>query len=266
MLQAVPEGGTMKYLAFDIEATGLDPFKDRIIELAIVRAQDGLVLFNERMNPGMHIPPRSTRIHGLTNADVWHCERFSFYARQLQELIGDAVLVGFGSRRFDTLMLDTELRRAGESGIDLAHAREIDLNRVWVASEPRSLGAAVDRFLGHGHDEAHRALADAEVLPALLRAMGQRFGHSFEDLVAMSRLPDEVDRSGRLRFDRASDQVVFAFGQYRGEPIGDHEPYLDWMLTSDFPPDTKAAIRALQLADYEWRPPVTDVARAAPIA
>ena len=256
----------MKYLAFDIEATGLDPFKDRIIELAIVRAQDGIVLFNERMNPGMRIPPRSTRIHGLTNADLWHCERFSFFARQLQELIHDSVLVGFGSRRFDTLMLDAELQRAGEQGIDLEHAREIDLNRVWVASEPRSLHAAVDRFLGHSHDDAHRALADAEVLPALLRAMGRRWGHGIDDLIVLSRLPDEVDRSGRLRFDRASDQVVFAFGQYRGEPISDHEPYLDWMLTSDFPPDTKAVIRALRLADYEWRPPVTDAARSAEIA
>lgn len=248
----------MKHLAFDIEATGLDPFKDRIIELAVVRAEDGLVLFNERMNPGIQIPPRSTRIHRITNADVWHCDRFSFYARQLQELFRDAVLVGFGSRRYDTLLLDAELRRAGEAGIDLEHVREIDLNRVWVASEPRSLGAAVDRFLGHSHDDAHRAIADAEVLPALLRAMGQRWGHGIDDLVALSRLPGEVDRSGRLRFDASSRQVVFAFGQYRGEPIADHEPYLDWMLTSDFPPDTKASIRALQAADYEWRPPVTE--------
>lgn len=238
-------------LAIDLEATGLDPQQDRIVELAIVRVEDGLVLLDERFHPGVPIPPAATAVHGITDADVAHCHAFAARAADVQAMLDGAVLVGYNSRRFDTVMIDAELRRAGEEGLDLAAIQEIDLLRVWMESERRTLDLAVRRFLGHGHDGAHGALNDAEVLIPLLHGMKRTWGLEDHDLLVLSRPPGEVDRSRRLRLD-PTGRVVFNFGQHRGEPVSEHPDYLEWMLNSDFPPDTHLAIRRLKANDWEW--------------
>jgi DNA polymerase-3 subunit epsilon len=241
----------MRLLAFDVEATGLDPLHDRIVELAVVRADDGVVLFNERIDPGVPISVQASEIHGITNADVAHCARFDHHAPFLQKLIHDAVLVGYGSRRYDTLIVDAELRRANQPGVNLRTVQEIDLLRVWVESEPRTLESAVERFLGHSHDDAHGALPDAQVIPALLRAMSQRWGYEVYDLVHKSRPADEVDRARRFRLTPGGE-VVFNFGKHAGESVRLHDDYLEWMLSGDFPPDTCQAIRHLRSNDWRW--------------
>jgi DNA polymerase-3 subunit epsilon len=240
-----------RMLAFDLEATGLDPLSDRIVELAVVRAQDGLVLLHERFNPGTPIPPRATAVHGITDADVAHCDHFAVRAGHIQKLLDGAVLLGYNSRRYDTIMLDSELRRAGEPGLDLTSVLEIDLLRVWAESERRTLTMAVQRFLGHGHEGAHDALSDAEALPPLMHAMKRTWGLEDYDLLNISRPPGEVDRSRRLRIDR-SGNVIFNFGKHTGELVRDHEDYVDWILESDFPPDTMEALRRLKANGWRW--------------
>jgi len=237
-------------LAFDIEATGLDPHNDRILELAILRAEDGYPVFHERFHPGVPIPPPATAVHGITDADVAHKDPFTVHAGAVQRIVDGAVLLGYGCRRFDTVLLDEELRRAGEPGLDFTRLQEIDLLRVWAEKERRTLELAVQRFLGHSHDSPHDALADAQILVPLVAAMKRTWGLEDLDLVEITRPPGEVDRSGRLRLDTAGE-VVFNFGQHRGERVGDHPDYVEWMLQSGFPPDTEAVL--LRLKEKGWR-------------
>lgn len=242
----------MKLLAFDIEATGLDPYEDRILELAVVRVDDDALVFHAFFDPGCAIPEESTAVHGITDASVQGCPSFRSCADAVQQLVDGAVLVGFVSRRYDTLMLDAELRRAGQAGLDLSSIAEIDLYRVWRESEPRDLETAVRRFLGREHEMAHKAVPDTAVLPPLLREMGRAFGYSTEDMIRLSRPADEVDRSGRFRVDPVSGEVLFNFGRHREQPIRLHDEYLEWMLGADFPADTKAAIRLLRRNGFAW--------------
>lgn len=245
---------TENLLAFDIEATGLDPYEDRILELAVIRVADDALVFHAFLDPERPIPPESTAVHGITDDDVAGCPTFASCAEAIQRLVDGAVLVGFVSRRYDTLLLDAELRRAGRSGLDLATVREIDLHRVWREAEPRDLGTAVRRFLGRDHRMAHRAVPDTAILPPLLKEMARVFGYTAEDMIRLSRPDWEVDRSGRFRFDEESGQVVFNFGRHRGQPIRLNDEYLEWMLAADFPPDTKAAIRVLRRNGFRWPP------------
>jgi hypothetical protein len=166
-------------------------------------------------------------------------------------MLQDAIIMGYNSRRYDTVMIDAELRRAGETGLDLAAQPEIDLLRVWAESERRTLDLAVQRFLGHGHAGAHSALSDAEALLPLARAMKRAWALEDYDLLDRSRPRGEVDRSRRLR-QTPGGEVVFNFGKHAGEPVREHEEYLDWMLNSDFPPDTLEAIRRLQKNGWRW--------------
>jgi len=239
-------------LAFDIEATGLDPYEDRILEIAVVRVEDGTLMFHAFFNPGRPIPPDSTAVHGITDEAVVGCPQFSSCAEAIQQLVDGAVLVGFVSRRYDTLMLDSELRRAGQPGLDLPTVKEIDLFRVWRVSEPRDLESAVRRFLGREHEMAHNAIPDTTVLPPLMREIARVFGYTTEDMIRISRPDWEVDRSSRLRIDDDSGEVVFNFGKHRGQPARLHEEYLEWMLGADFPLDTKAAIKLLRRSGFQW--------------
>ncbi|MFQ5745862.1 MAG: exonuclease domain-containing protein [Gemmatimonadota bacterium] len=242
----------MNLIAFDIESTGLDPAEDRIVELAIVRPGEPEPLLCERFNPGVPIPAAASAVHGIRDADVAGCPPFAARAAEIQALLEGAILIGFGSRRFDTLMLDAELRRAGQPGIDLDAVKEIDLLMVWIRSEPRDLGAAARRFLGKSHVEAHGALPDALVLGPLLKAMMREWGHNLGAMVELSRPEGEVDRSRKFRLERGTGEVVFNFGQHRGELVREHEDYLDWMLKADFPDDTCRAIRRLRENGYRW--------------
>lgn len=245
---------TENLLAFDIEATGLDPYEDRILELAVIRVADDALVFHAFLDPERPIPPDSTAVHGIHDADVAGCPSFASCAEAIQRLVDGAVLVGFVSRRYDTLLLDAELRRAGQAGLDLATVREIDLYRVWREAEPRDLGTAVRRFLGRDHRMAHRAVPDTAILPPLLKEMARVFGYTAEDMIRLSRPDWEVDRSRKFKFDEETEQVVFNFGRHRGQPIRLNDEYLEWMLSADFPPDTKAAIRVLRRNGFRWPP------------
>jgi DNA polymerase-3 subunit epsilon len=239
-----------RVVAVDVEATGLDPHRDRIIELAIVRATDSTVVLHERFRPGVPIPSQATAVHGITNDDVAHCDDFAVHASRVQKILDGAVVLGYNSRVFDTVLIDAELRRAGEPGLDLAGMQEVDLLRVWAQSERRTLELAVQRFLGHDHAGSHSALSDAEILVPLAGAMKRAWGLEDLDLLDRSHAPWEVDRSRRLRVTRGGE-VVFNFGKHAGEPIRDHPDYVDWMIASDFPPDTKDAL--LRIRDDGWR-------------
>jgi len=251
-------------LFFDLETTGLDPDSARIVELAAVdragegdRYADGQLELGfereltvlRRYHPGVPIPPEAARVHGITDDDVAQAPRFAEEAAEVQRLFEGRILCGYNLRAFDTPLLDAELRRAGQRGIDLEEVAEIDLYRVWKALEPagegerRTLADAVQRFLGRPLEEAHRAAADTLVLPELLAAIRAGHGLTRNELLELSVPPEEVDRAGKLR--REEGEVVFAFGRHAGEPVAERPDYVGWMLRSEFPSETKRILRRL---------------------
>lgn len=254
-----PDEGRLLY--FDLETTGTDPESDRIVELAAVGPDEEEPLVR-RYNPGRPIPPGATAVHGISDDDVADAPAFEEEAGWVQELIEGRVLCGYNIRSFDTVMLDLELRRAGQPGVDLDRVREVDLLRVWEEMEggvrtagerssgpdgrggddaPRwTLSHAVRRYLGRDLEGAHSAAGDTRVLPRLLDAMREAHGLGLEEMLVLSRRPDEVDRAGKLR--RRRGEVVFAFGKHRGEPVTEHPDYARWILDADFPRDTKRAL------------------------
>lgn len=230
----------MKWLALDMETTGLDTATARIVELALCGAEGEV--FHSFVDPGCHIAPEATAVHGITDETVSGQPMFAVIAQTVQNMLNGVGLVSYNGRSFDVLILDRELREAGQPGIDLDRVREIDLYRVWQEAEPRTLVGALKRYCQREHGDAHGALADASALVELLRAMATVHGLSTSQMIAMSRPANEVDRSGKLR--RVEDgTVVFAFGQHEGEPVSAHADYIEWMRRKDFPADTLQALR-----------------------
>ncbi len=60
---------------FDLETTGVDTARDRIVEISMVKVMpDGEeITKTRRLNPGMHIPEEASAIHGITDDDVRDC-------------------------------------------------------------------------------------------------------------------------------------------------------------------------------------------------
>ncbi len=95
---------------FDLETTGVDAAKDRIVEISLMKLHpDGTQeVKTRRLNPGMHIPEEASAIHGITDDDVRDCPLFREVAKSLAGWIEGCDLAGYNSNKFDIPILVEE--------------------------------------------------------------------------------------------------------------------------------------------------------------
>jgi DNA polymerase III epsilon subunit family exonuclease len=100
----------------DCETTGLDPRRDRIVSIAALCIDGARTMpracLDTLVDPGVPIPPRATRVHGITDAMVADAPAFSIVARQLQPMLRGVALIGHAVA-FDHAILVRESQRAG---------------------------------------------------------------------------------------------------------------------------------------------------------
>jgi DNA polymerase-3 subunit epsilon len=240
---------------FDLETTGIDPARDKIVEIALVRVDPdgGRVAMTRRINPERPIPAEATAVHGITDADVSDAPTFRQVAREILDVIRDADLAGFNIRRFDVPILDREFR---DCALDLALAsrRIVDAMTIFHKKEPRDLSAAVRFFLDREHEGAHGAEADVEASIDVLEAQLRRYPDLPRDVAALEAWchptpPGSVDRGGK--FVLREGEIVFAFGKQKGRALSEvariQRDYLEWILKQDFPEDARTLVeRALR--------------------
>lgn len=235
---------------FDLETTGTDPLRDKIVEIAVVRVEPGGATDSRtrRINPERPIPAEATAVHGIADRDVRDAPPFRQVARSFLDFLGDADLAGYNVRRFDVPLLDREFK---ECGLDLAlrSRRILDAMTIFHKKEPRDLSAAVRFFLGREHEGAHGAEADVLATVAILDAELERYPdlpRSVDELDAWCNPVPEgaVDRTGK--FVLREGEVVFAFGKQKGRPLKEiarvQRDYLEWILKQDFPEDARALV------------------------
>ena len=128
---------------FDLETTGLDISKDRIVQIAIIKIHpDGNKQeLNLLINPEMTISEENSAIHGITNEIVKDAETFKQASAQIMEFIGDADMAGYNSNKFDIPVLAEEFLRAGID-FDLSHKKCVGVQNIFHKMEQRTLIAA----------------------------------------------------------------------------------------------------------------------------
>jgi len=173
-------------VAFDLETTGLDVATARIIELAMIKVYPGgdRDMIVRRINPGTPIPPESTRVHGIADADVADSPPFARVAAEVVAFIGDADLAGFNVVRFDLPILRRELALAGRT-LRLVGRAVLDAQIIFHRREPRDLAAAYRRYCDKPLWNPHSAAADVD---ACLEVLDAQLGH-YPDL---PRTPPEL--------------------------------------------------------------------------
>ena len=143
---------------FDLETTGIQINRDRIVEISIAKANlDGTVeVKTRRVNPGIPIPLEASLVHGIYDEDVKDEPTFRMVARSLSAFLDGCDLAGFNSNRFDVPMLVEEMLRA-EVDFDMKNRKLVDAQRIFHLMEPRNLTAAYQFYCGKELIGAHGA-------------------------------------------------------------------------------------------------------------
>jgi DNA polymerase-3 subunit epsilon len=191
---------TSPLVFIDCETTGVDATTDRIIELAIRIVQPDQPTLSQSwlINPCVPIPPESTAVHGISDADVSAAPKFKSIAGAIHMLASTGIPVAYNAR-FDRAMLIAEYLRAGvEMPAFLRSGAPWIDPLTWVrAHEPYAKGAGRHKLANVAArwkleaGTAHRALGDCETTERVLGHLAAVPGlmpDSIEDLIARQRL------------------------------------------------------------------------------
>jgi len=250
---------------FDIEATGLNVIRDRIIQIAIIKYfADGkepeeLSLL---INPGIPISEEAMQVHGILPKDVARKPTFQQVAEEIYDFIGDADLAGYNSNRFDIPMLMEEFHRVGFE-FEIDNRRLIDVQRIFYKMEPRTLKAALRFYCEKDMENAHDAMADVHATIDVFKGQLERYegvpyedndGNEHEppvknDIQALHDFTNDlrfVDVTQKLRYD-VDGTIVFNFGKYNGQSVAEvlarDKNYYHWILNKEFSVQVKNCVK-----------------------
>lgn len=279
---------TRPLVVFDLETTGLDLVRDRIIQISYIKVLPSgeEVRRNLFVNPGKSIPPEVATLTGITDADVAGAPAFKELAGELAKEFEGCDFAGFNSNSFDIPMLAEEFLRAGIN-FDFSRSRLIDARSIFCHMERRSLAAAYKFYCGNRMEDdfqAHRADQDTEATYRVLMAQLDRYDpqtatdpekvlpNDMDEMAKCSKNNDNVDFAGRIVWKAVAGadgqplldaegnprrQEAFNFGKYKGWMVTDvlhKDPgYYSWMMGADFTGDTKQALTRIRLREMRKR-------------
>lgn len=230
----------------DLETTGLNRQTDRIIEICIIKLMPNgeIIKHTKRLNPQMPIAPEASEVNKIYDADVANCPTFTSIAPKLYEFIKNCDIVGYGSNYFDVPILYAEFLRAGIEW-DYANINFIDAGNIYKIQNPRTLSAAFLHYTGKEHTEAHGAQADTEATMEVFMAQIATMEGNMKDIALYSNYDKEMlDISGNFAKNK-DGEIIFNFGKNKGMIAKNDPNYLNWMLNSNFNPDTKEICKKL---------------------
>ena len=239
---------------FDLETTGINIAKDRIVEISILKVfpNGNKESHTWRVNPEMKIPAVTTAIHGITDEMVANEPTFKELSNRVYDLIKDSDLGGYNSNRFDIPLLAEELLRA-DVDFDLKKNKAVDIQTIFHKKEKRTLEAAYQFYCDKDLTNAHSAEADTMATYEVLKAQLDKYEDLENDMSFLSKYSshkDFADFAGFIGFDK-NGKEAFSFGKHKGvlvEDVLEKEPgYFGWILNADFPLYTKKILTRIKL-------------------
>lgn len=276
---------TRPLIVFDLETTGLDFIRDRIIQISYIKVSPDGTEERENLfvNPEKPIPHEVVELTGITDDDVKDAPTFKTLAPQLCEEFKGCDFAGYNSNHFDIPMLAEEFLRAGID-FDFSKVRLIDAQTIFHKMERRNLAAAYKFYCGRKMEEdftAHRADEDTEATYRVLMGELDKYAPGVQEepdrvlendmdyLAEFSKQNDNVDFAGRIVWkpvigadgkpvldaDGKEQKVeVFNFGKYKGRPVADvlrtDIGYYSWMMGGDFTFNTKQVLTRIRLRGF----------------
>ena len=239
---------------FDLETTGVNIAKDRIVEISILKAfPDGLEKEKTWLvNPEMSIPAEATAVHGITNEKVADAPTFKELSVEIYSWFKGSDLAGYNSDRFDIPLLAEEMLRA-EIDVDFKNHKSVDVQTIFHKMEQRTLAAAYKFYCSKELENAHSASADTKATFEVLKAQIDHYKDLENDVDMLSQFTtrhSSVDFAGYIRRNK-ENEPIFSFGKHKGKTVVEvleREPgYFGWLMEADFPRYTKKVLTAIRL-------------------
>ena len=271
---------------FDLETTGLDLVKDRVIQISYIKVYpDGKEeRGNHLINPEKPIPSVVEELTGIKNEDIKDKPTFKQLAQTLNQVFSGSDIAGYNSNHFDVPLLAEEFLRAGVD-FDFSKCRLIDVQTIYHKMERRNLAAAYKFYCGRKMEEdfqAHRADEDTEATYRVLQGQLDMYTperqeepdrilqNDMQFLADFSRANNNIDFAGRIVWGEQKDRMgntivdkdgnpvlteVFNFGKHKGEPVAQvlrYDPgYYSWILAGDFTYNTKQVLTRIRLRESQ---------------
>lgn len=242
---------------FDLETTGINISKDRVVEISILKVFPNGNKESKTwlVNPEMPIPAETSAIHGITDDRVANEPTFKALAKDINAMIKDCDLAGFNSNRFDIPLLAEEMLRA-DLDFDMKGRVAIDVQTIFHKMEKRTLGAAYKFYCDKSLENAHTAEADTLATYEVLKAQLDRYEDLENDtkfLAEFSSHKKFADFAGFINYNEEGEEC-FSFGKHKNKKVLDvldKEPgYFGWLLNADFPLYTKKVLTAIKLRAF----------------
>ncbi len=242
---------------FDLETTGINIAKDRIVEISILKVYPNGNKESKTwlVNPEMEIPKEVIAIHGISNEKVATEPTFSVLAKEISQLIEGCDLAGFNSNRFDIPLLAEEFLRAGID-FDMKNRVGVDVQVIYHKKEQRTLSAAYQYYCGKNLENAHSAEADTNATYEILKAQLDKYEdleNNVNYLHEFSTHNKRADFAGFIMFND-KDEEIFTFGKYKGKSVAEvlakDKGYYSWIQKADFPLYTKKVLTAIKLRSF----------------
>jgi len=245
---------TKPIVFFDLETTGLDITKDRIIEISILKIYpDGKEeTYTRRINPTIPISETAKKITGINDEDLADMPTFDKVAKEIIDFIGNSDIAGYNSNRFDLPLLAEEFARH-KIEFDIKKRNIIDVQVIYHKKEQRTLSAAYKFYCNKNLENAHTAEADTRATYEILLKQIEKYDDLENNIEAISKFSfynKNADFAGRIIYNDNYEEI-FNFGKYKGKKVIDilkKDPgYYGWIMNADFPLTTKQIITKIKL-------------------
>ncbi|MCB9202615.1 MAG: ribonuclease H-like domain-containing protein [Flavobacteriales bacterium] len=242
---------------FDLETTGTNISKDRIVEISILKVFPNGNKESKTwlVNPMIPIPKESSEIHGITDEKVQNEPTFKELAPRINEMIKDSDLAGYNSNRFDIPLLAEELLR-NDFDFNADKHKFVDVQTIFHKMEKRTLSAAYKFYCNKNLEDAHSAEADTNATYEVLEAQIERYDEIENDINFLEEFTSfhkNADLAGFIQFDENGNEII-SFGKYKGQKVeeilGKDIGYYNWIQNADFPLYTKKIFTAIKLRGF----------------
>jgi DNA polymerase III subunit epsilon len=252
---------------FDLETTGLNVAKDRIIEISILKVNQNGTTDSKTwiLNPEYAITAEATIVHGYSNEDLLDKPTFKSVAKDISRFLDHCDLAGFNALKFDIPLLVEEFIRA-DVDFDIKNRSMIDVQNIFMRMEQRTLKAAYRFYCNKDLTDAHSAEADTQATYEVLKAQIEKYENTeYTELDDQTSFPVKnnvlalhefsshhrnADLMGQLIYNEDGKET-FNFGKYKGntvEEIFKKDPsYYAWIMNADFPQYTKKLVTKIKL-------------------
>jgi len=229
---------------FDLETTGIDVEKDRIVQIAAIKytyqanqagawSADKAKKLNIILNPEMNIPKEASDIHGITNIKIRNKKTFKQIAIKLYNFFQDCDLAGYNHYGFDIPILQRHFKNALNKTLLIEDKNIIDVFVLYKKLLPHTLAGAFKCYTSKNFVDAHNALHDTEATAEVFKNMLWKHTELNGCITDVSNFCLATIHEP-TRVVMKNHKLILTFGKHSGKNINNvPNSYIRWALRND---------------------------------